>query len=235
MESKEVESAVNLFQFDWGFQRNYLEVGNLNKFAKGLNIYFPSHLLKKNKDICFSAALFYLCKPHPPVQTKYPHIMQRCNFNPFHHRGACTRSSSFPNIQENTSRFWIIQTITSGFSNQLILLFLQGWNLLCCKMVMARRIVPRSEKGIFSNLKEQRPLCSLDFQERGGNDWEHHFPCSWPCRGCQLDTNPQYWTHQVLHLLYSTVGRKMHFLIKNPLKNLLLNKEWYLLKLLSSS
>lgn len=159
--------------------------------------------------------------------------MQKCNFNPFHHREACTRPSSFPNIQENTSHFWIIKTVTSGFSNQLILLFLQGWSLLCCKMVMARRMVPRSEQGIFSNLKEQRPLCSLDFQEHGGNDWERHFPCSWPCRGCELDTNPQYWT-QVLHLLYSTAGRKMHFLTKNSLKNLLLNKEWYLLKLLSS-
>lgn len=58
-ESKEVESAVNLFQFEQGFQRNHLEAGNLNKFAKGLNIYFPSHLLKKNKDICFSTTLFY--------------------------------------------------------------------------------------------------------------------------------------------------------------------------------
>lgn len=69
-ESKEVESAVNLFQFEKGFQRNHLEAGNLNKFAKGLNIYIPSHLQKKNKDICFPTALFYPCKPHPPGQKK---------------------------------------------------------------------------------------------------------------------------------------------------------------------
>lgn len=104
-ESKEVESAVNLFQFEQGFQRNHLEAGNLNKFAKGLNIYFPSHLLKKNKDICFSTTLFYPCKACPPGHTKQSHIMQKYNFNLFHHRGTCTRSSSFPNIQDNTSHF----------------------------------------------------------------------------------------------------------------------------------
>lgn len=33
-------------------------------------------------------------------------------------------------------------------------------------------MVPRSEKGIFSYLKKKTPLCSLDFEEHGRNDWD---------------------------------------------------------------
>lgn len=148
--------------------------------------------------------------------------MQKCHFNPFHHRGTCTRPSSFPNIQGNTSHFWIIQTIISGFSNQLILLFLQGWSLLCCKMVMARRMVPRSERFFFLFKRENTSL--LSWLPKAWREWlGHHLSCSWHCRGCKPDRNSQCWTQA--HLLYSTVSRNMHFLNKNSHKNLLLNKE----------
>lgn len=114
--------------------------------------------------------------------------MQKCHFNSFHHRGTCTTSSSFSNIQDNTSHFWIIQTITSGFSNQLILLFLQGRSLLCCKMVLARKMVPRNKKGIFVFKRENTSL--LSWLPRAWWEWlGHHLPCSWHCRGCKLERN----------------------------------------------
>lgn len=111
--------------------------------------------------------------------------MQKYNFNLFHHRGTCTRSSSFPNIQDNTSHFWIIQTIISGFSNQLILLILQGWSLLCCKIVMQEEWWPEVKKGFFLFKRENTSL--LSWLWRAWWEWlGHHLPCSWPCRGCEL-------------------------------------------------